>query len=210
MALDRLRASLAESPIVRLGEYEYFVHPITDGIPLGRPEVLDEVLSELVRIGDWNRCDKIVTAESMGFPLAAGLSMRVHKPYVFVRKRQDGLAGEVSLKQTTGYSRTDTRTMTTTITEKSVSRITSAFRADRATISPTSPRGVMPQPTDAASWRDIFESHAGIPQPTTFVTIARNVRTAPKRRSCELPTAAGRSTYRPREMKKIGVKTAPR
>src|SRR3989441_9761425 len=43
----------------------------------------------------------------MGFPLAAGLSMRVHKPYVFVRKRQYGLAGEVSLKQTTGYSKTD-------------------------------------------------------------------------------------------------------
>jgi len=107
MALDRLRASLAESPIVRFGDYEYFVHPITDGIPLGRPEVLDEVLSELVRIGDWKRCDKIVTAESMGFPLAAGLAMRVHKPYVFVRKRAYGLPGEVSLKQTTGYSKTD-------------------------------------------------------------------------------------------------------
>jgi len=107
MALDRLRASLAESPIVRFGEYEYFVHPITDGIPLGRPEVLDEVLSELTRIGDWSRCDKILTAESMGFPLAAGLAMRVRKPYVFVRKRQYGLPGEVSLKQTTGYSKTD-------------------------------------------------------------------------------------------------------
>src|SRR2546427_5096510 len=107
MALDRLRASLAESQIVRFGDYEYFANPITDGIPLGRPEVLDEVLSELVRIGDWNRCDKIVTAESMGFPLAAGLAMRVHKPYVFVRKRQYRLPGEVSLKQTTGYSKTD-------------------------------------------------------------------------------------------------------
>src|SRR5712691_6790183 len=107
MALDRLRASLAESPIVRFGEYEYFVHPITDGIPLGRPEVLDEVLTELARLGDWSRCDKIVTAESMGFPLAAGLSLRVHKPYVFIRKRQYGLPGEVSLKQTTGYAKTD-------------------------------------------------------------------------------------------------------
>jgi len=107
MALDRLRASLADAPVVRFGDYEYFVHPITDGIPLGRPEVLDEVLSELVRLGDWSHADKIVTAESMGFPLAAGLSMRVHKPYVFVRKRQYGLPGEVSLKQTTGYSKTD-------------------------------------------------------------------------------------------------------
>jgi len=43
----------------------------------------------------------------MGFPLAAGLSMRVRKPYVFVRKRQYGLPGEVSLKQMTGYSKMD-------------------------------------------------------------------------------------------------------
>jgi len=107
MALDRLRASLKDCPVVRFGEYEYFVHPITDGIPLGRPEVLDEVLGELAKLGDWAHCDKIVTAESMGFPLAAGLSLRVHRPYVFIRKRQYGLPGEVSLKQTTGYSKTD-------------------------------------------------------------------------------------------------------
>lgn len=107
MALDRLRASLAEAPIVQFGEYPYFVHPITDGIPLGRPEVLNEVLEAFAHAGDWNRCDKIVTAESMGFPLATGLSLRVNKPYVFIRKRQYGLPGEVSLKQMTGYSRTD-------------------------------------------------------------------------------------------------------
>ncbi len=93
--------------MVKFGDYNYFVHPITDGIPLGRPEILDEVLRELAARGDWSRCDKIVTAESMGFPLASGLSLRVRKPYVFIRKRQYGLPGEVSLKQTTGYSKTD-------------------------------------------------------------------------------------------------------
>ncbi len=107
MPLTQLRASLAECPVVKFGDYNYFVHPITDGIPLGRPEVLDEVLGELAARGEWARCDKIVTAESMGFPLASGLSLRVHKPYVFIRKRQYGLPGEVSLKQTTGYSKTD-------------------------------------------------------------------------------------------------------
>ena len=107
MSLDRLRASLRDCPVVRFGRYDYFVHPITDGIPLGDPDVLEEVLAELARRGDWRRCDKIVTAESMGFPLATGLSLRVHKPYVFIRKRQYGLPGEASLKQTTGYSKTD-------------------------------------------------------------------------------------------------------
>ena len=107
MSLERLRASLRDSPVVRFGDYDYFVHPITDGIPLGDPLVLEEVLDELAARGDWSRCDKIVTAESMGFPLATGLSTRVRKPYVFIRKRRYGLPGEVSLKQTTGYSKTD-------------------------------------------------------------------------------------------------------
>lgn len=107
MALPHLRASLAGAPVVKFGDYNYFVHPITDGIPLGQPEVLDEVLAALATLGEWRDVDKIVTAESMGFPLASGLAMRVHKPYVFIRKRQYGLPGEVSLKQTTGYSKTD-------------------------------------------------------------------------------------------------------
>ena len=104
MPLDRLRASLAGCPVVRFGDYEYFVHPITDGIPLGRPELLAEVVDEIVRVGNWD-CDKIVTAESMGFPLAAAVSLRVGKPYVFLRKRQYGLPGEVSVAQVTGYGK---------------------------------------------------------------------------------------------------------
>jgi len=105
LALDRLRASLADSPIVDFGGYPYFVHPITDGIPLGRPEVLEEVVDAIVRMGRWSECDKIATAESMGFPLAAAVSLRVRKPYVFFRKRQYGLPGEVSVAQVTGYGR---------------------------------------------------------------------------------------------------------
>src|SRR5207249_6681431 len=81
MALERLRASLAGSPVVKFGDYDYFVHPITDGIPLGDPKVLEEAVDGLARLGDWSRCDKIVTAESMGFPLAAVLSIKTGKPY---------------------------------------------------------------------------------------------------------------------------------
>ncbi len=35
------------------------------------------------------------------------VALRVRKPYVFVRKRRYGLPGEVSVKQPTGYSKTD-------------------------------------------------------------------------------------------------------
>ena len=104
MGLDRLRASLKGSPVVRFGDYDYFVHPITDGIPLGDPKVLEEVVAAMAAVGNWD-CDKIVTAESMGFPLAAALSLRVGRPYVFLRKRQYGLPGEVNVAQTTGYGK---------------------------------------------------------------------------------------------------------
>lgn len=104
MPLDQLRASLRDCPVVQFKEYEYFVHPITDGIPLGDPGVFEEVVEEIVRVGDWD-CDAIATAEAMGFPIAAAVSLRVRKPYTFLRKRQYGLPGEVSVAQATGYGK---------------------------------------------------------------------------------------------------------
>lgn len=92
--------------MVRFGEYEYFLHPITDGVPPADPALLDEVVDALLEVGDF-ACDKIVTAEAMGFPLAALLSLRTGKPYVFLRKKKYGLPGEVSVRQVTGYSRAD-------------------------------------------------------------------------------------------------------
>src|SRR4030042_5111487 len=101
--LARLRASLRTCRVVRFGEYNCCVHPITDGIPLGGPKMLSEVVDEMLKVGDF-RCDKIITVESMGFPLAALLSVRTGVPYVFMRKRQYGLPGEISVQQVTGYS----------------------------------------------------------------------------------------------------------
>ena len=104
--LEKLRESMANCPIVEFGDYQYFVHPITDGIPEGDPEILREVVDAIVETMDLS-CDKIVTAESMGFPLAIALSLKTGIPYVFIRKRKYGLPGEMSLKQTTGYSGSD-------------------------------------------------------------------------------------------------------
>jgi len=106
LPLDKLRASLAAAPVVQFGDYPYFIHPITDGLPQGDPEVLREVIDAMAAIGDW-RCDKIVTAEAMGFPLAAALAMKIDRPYVFLRKRKYGLPEELSVRQTTGYSGSD-------------------------------------------------------------------------------------------------------
>lgn len=104
--LKRLKASLERSDIVRFGEYQYFVHPITDGIPAMDPKVLEEVIDRMQEIGDLD-CDLIIGAEAMAIPLMVPLSLRTGLPYNIVRKRKYGLPGEVSVRQTTGYSEKD-------------------------------------------------------------------------------------------------------
>ncbi len=102
--LDRLKKSLEDCPIVKKGDYDYFVHPITDGIPKMEPELLRDIISEIIEIGNMD-CDKIVAAEAMAIPLGVALSLQIEKPYVVIRKRRYNIPGEVSVEQITGYSK---------------------------------------------------------------------------------------------------------
>jgi adenine phosphoribosyltransferase len=101
--LEMLIKSLLEAPIVKKGDYDYFVHPVTDGIPLVHPELLNEVAEAVSKFGDLN-VDKIVCVEAMGIHLATAISLQTGIPFVVVRKRFYGLEGELAVHQTTGYS----------------------------------------------------------------------------------------------------------
>jgi adenine phosphoribosyltransferase len=87
-----------------MGDYDYFISPITDGIPSMDPVVLDEVIDAIVQIGEFD-CDLITTPEAMGIPIAVGLSQRLGIPYNVIRKKKYGLPDEVSVIQCTGYSK---------------------------------------------------------------------------------------------------------
>jgi adenine phosphoribosyltransferase len=102
--LKILKESLKSAPIVKRGEYNYFIHPISDGVPLIRPELLREVIATMVRYADLD-VDKIVTVEAMGLPLGASLSQITDIPFIIIRKRKYGLPGEIAVHQTTGYSK---------------------------------------------------------------------------------------------------------
>ncbi|MCX6674435.1 MAG: hypoxanthine/guanine phosphoribosyltransferase, partial [Methanothrix sp.] len=96
--------SLLEAPVFKRGEYNYFIHPITDGVPEVRPELIREVTGHIVRIADLE-VDKIVTVEAMGIPIGIGLSIISDIPLVIIRKRKYGLPGEIEVSQVTGYSK---------------------------------------------------------------------------------------------------------
>ncbi len=106
MRLKHLEKSLYEAPIVKKGEYDYVIHPITDGVPFITPELLREITDEMkTHIKKCGTFDRIVTMEAMGIPLASALSLDLGIPFTIIRKRQYGLPGEVSVEQVTGYSK---------------------------------------------------------------------------------------------------------
>jgi adenine phosphoribosyltransferase len=101
--LPLLRKSFEDISIVKKKTYDYFVHPITDGIPCVEPALLREIVSAMRRRLNL-KCDKIVTLEAMGIPIAAALSLDTGMPFVVIRKRRYGLSGEIEEIQKTGYS----------------------------------------------------------------------------------------------------------
>jgi len=108
MTLEILKKSLLEAPVVKKGDYFYVVHPITDGVPEIKPELLNEVVDDLQnRIEKCGKIDKIVTIEAMGIPLATALSSNMNVPFVIIRKRSYGLPGEFKIEQKTGYSKSN-------------------------------------------------------------------------------------------------------
>ena len=103
--LERLIHSLETSPVMKRGDYNYFIHPITDGVPLLEPALLREIGCAMVRVLDLSGADKIVVCEAMGIHIGVTLSLMTDIPLVVVRKRSYGLPGEVAVHQTTAYSK---------------------------------------------------------------------------------------------------------
>ena len=100
--LEEVKKSLEASPIVKKGEYDYFINPISDGVPAMDPKMLRELSLMVHKYADLN-IDKIVAVEAMGIHLATALSLATDIPFVVIRKRQYGLAGEKQVYQKTGY-----------------------------------------------------------------------------------------------------------
>jgi adenine phosphoribosyltransferase len=100
--LEMLKKTLQESPVIKKGGYNYFIHPITDGIMLVEPAILKEVSEAIKKVADLN-VDKIVCMEAMGIHIATALSLETNIPFVVVRKRCYELANEIAVHQVTGY-----------------------------------------------------------------------------------------------------------
>ena len=105
--MEKLKQSLLDAPIIEKNGYHYFVHPISDGIPVLEPGLLREIVIQIIRKAELEDVDKIVTPAAMGIHISTAVSLMTDIPLVVIRKRQYGLEGEVSLSQETGYSESE-------------------------------------------------------------------------------------------------------
>ena len=103
--MEQLRSSLQAAPVIWKGDYPYFIHPVTDGVPRMDPKVLSAITELVADRVDWSGVDILLGIEAMGLPLTAPLSMATGIPLVVARKRAYGLDGEVEIDQSTGYSK---------------------------------------------------------------------------------------------------------
>ena len=101
---DELKRSVENCDVMRIGDYEYFIHPLADGIPSIDPKILDKAADAMISMCDFD-CDIIVTAEAMGIPIATAISIKLGIPYTVIRKRKYNLPDEVDIAQYTGYSK---------------------------------------------------------------------------------------------------------
>ncbi|WP_255150485.1 hypoxanthine/guanine phosphoribosyltransferase [Halorarius halobius] len=102
--MDKLAQSLRDAPIVEKDGYHYFVHPISDGVPMLEPSLLREIVVKIIRKASLEDVDKIVTPAAMGIHISTAVSLMTDIPLVVIRKREYGLEGETPLFQQTGYS----------------------------------------------------------------------------------------------------------
>ena len=102
--LETLQDSLRGAPIIWKGDYPYFIHPISDGIPRMEAKVLRATRDLIIDMVDWSEIDIVVSVEAMGLPLLAAVGEATGKPTVVIRKRPYGLEGEVRVDVSTGYS----------------------------------------------------------------------------------------------------------
>ncbi|MFB6103903.1 MAG: hypoxanthine/guanine phosphoribosyltransferase [Halobacteriaceae archaeon] len=105
--MEKLKRSLLDAPIVEKEGYHYFVHPISDGVPMLEPGLLREIVIGIIRKAELEDVDKIVTPAAMGIHISTAVSLMTDIPLVVIRKRSYGLPGEVPLSQETGYSESE-------------------------------------------------------------------------------------------------------
>ena len=100
---ERVERSVAGATVLDRDGYPYVVHPLTDGVPRVDPRLLIDFAEWAAGLDILRKATVLLAPEAMGIHLAAATSMLTGVPFLVVRKREYGLAGETIAYCETGY-----------------------------------------------------------------------------------------------------------
>ena len=94
---------LAAAEVTDRHGYPYIVHPLMDGVPRVRPELLKAWVAWAKAQPAVQQASVLLAPEAMGLPLGAALALETGLPYVVARKRVYNRPGEKAVAAKTGY-----------------------------------------------------------------------------------------------------------
>lgn len=94
---------LAAAEVTDRHGYPYIVHPLMDGVPRVRPELLRAWATWAREQPVLRQANLLLAPEAMGLPLAAPVALEAGLPYVVARKRVYNRPGEKPVAAKTGY-----------------------------------------------------------------------------------------------------------
>ena len=104
MRNEQIGREYLRSIVTKRGDYDYFINPIADGIPLVTKELMDEIAANAEEMIDVD-FDYVLAPEALAIPMATAFTMRTGKPFMVIRKRRYGIPDEIAVEKSTGYEK---------------------------------------------------------------------------------------------------------
>jgi adenine phosphoribosyltransferase len=103
--IDILIEQLRTSKIVDKGDYRYIINSIGEQDPPLDPKILNDCAEKLIELINLNGVNKILTAETMGVPIATAISMKTGIPLIIATKREKRTPTDVKINYVCGYEK---------------------------------------------------------------------------------------------------------
>ncbi len=102
--MDLLESAFHDQPLVRVGNYQFVLNPLTEQIPATSAELLRVAAARVLGAAGLDGVNKIVGEEDRGAILVAAVSLQSGLPFGLARWNPSGVPGQIAVDFTMEYT----------------------------------------------------------------------------------------------------------
>jgi len=103
--IDLLIDQLKKARIINKNNYKYIITPLCEQEPPLDPSIIEESAEKLIKMINLDGVNKILTAETMGVPIATAISMKTGIPLIIATKREKQTKCDIKIECVCGYEK---------------------------------------------------------------------------------------------------------